>query len=116
MEKKLPKEFEEKRISLSSLNVGGFAWKREDLISFFEDPRSNEFAILGGDVLSYKNGKLSFTYDNWAAPERPRTEPFSSFCQRTKDTALQYIRSYPKDDDIIFSPFITSEVTAGWTA
>ncbi len=47
MEKQFPQEYESKKISLNSLNVGGFGWKREDILSFLKDPRSTGFAILG---------------------------------------------------------------------
>jgi hypothetical protein len=114
MEKNFPQEYQDKKITLESLKVGGFAWKREYILKFLQDPNTREFAVLGGDVLSYTNGKLAYTYDNWSAPERPRTEPFESFCQRTRDEALKYIRNYPEVDDVIFAPVVTSEVTAGW--
>ncbi len=51
---------------------------------------------------------------NWSAPERPRTEGFEAFCKCSRDEAMRYINNYPKDDDIVFAPVITSEVTAGW--
>lgn len=55
MEKKLPEIYEKKKINLNSLNLGGFAWTREDFLSFLHDPISEDFAILGGDVLSMEN-------------------------------------------------------------
>ena len=114
MEKQLPQEYEDRKISLSSLNVGGFAWKRADILSFLQDPRAKEFAVLGGDVLSYKEGKLTYTYDSWSAGERSRSESFDSYCYRARNEALKYLNSYPQDENIVFSPVITSEVTAGW--
>ena len=115
MEKKLPKEFESKKISLKSLNFGGFAWKREDLLDFLLGSQSDEFAILGGDVLECsEDGVLSYTYDSWSCPERAMTEPFLTFCQRCKDTALRYIQSYPPGDELLFAPVISGAVTAGW--
>ena len=115
MEKKLPVEFENKRISLKSLSVGGFAWKRGDLLNFLLDPQSDEFAILGGDVLECnEDGGLSYTYDSWSAPERPITESFPSFCHRCKEAALRYIQSYPPGDNLLFAPVISGAVTSGW--
>ncbi len=114
MEKKLPDEYESKKISLSTLNVFGFAWKREDFFKFLKDPISKQFAILGGDVLSVQNDKLSFTYDNWYISERLQTESFESFCNRTHTETLRYLATYPKKHNVVFSPTITSEVTAGW--
>jgi hypothetical protein len=115
VEKRLPEEFEDKKISLKALGVGGFAWKRGDLLRFLVDPQSDEFAILGGDVLECnEGGELSYTYDSWSAPERPRTEAFPSFCRRSKETALRYIQDYPPDDHVLFAPVISAAVTSGW--
>jgi hypothetical protein len=116
MEKPFPLKYEDKMISLEKLDVDGFAWKREDFLKFLEDQETSEFAILGGDVLSFEEGRLSYTYDNWTAPDRIKTESFNSFCKRTRDAALQYVRAYPPIDNVVFSPVITSETTAGWEA
>ncbi len=55
MEKSLPKEYEAKKINLKSLNVGGFAWKK--IYFIFSILKRPDFAVLGGDVLLYKDGK-----------------------------------------------------------
>ncbi len=114
MEKQLPEEFELKKISLSSLNVSGFAWTREDFLKFLEHPISSQFAILGGDVLLIQHGELSYTYDNWYVSDRQKTESFTDFCRRGHAEALRYLNAYPKKDNVVFSPTLTSEVTAGW--
>ncbi len=115
MEKQLPDEYESKKISLNSLNAIGFAWKREDFLKFLQDPISKEFAILGGDVLIFEQGALTYTYDNWFVSERPKTETFQTFCERAHAEALRYLLAYPKRDNVSFSPTLTSEVTAGWS-
>ena len=115
MELKLSEKFSKHIRPLSIEGVSGSVWGRTLFLQFLEDSESDKFAILGGDIILEKDGKMEYTYDNWSVSERVPTESFADFAQRGIKTAKDYLTRYPDKDGVLFAPVMTSEVTAGLT-
>ena len=115
MEKQLPKEYENSKVILPNFGGFMFGWSKEIIIKFITDINTNSFVILGGDVLKVnkQNGFYEHTYDNWYVSKRAPKESFEDYAKRSREKALLYIQNYTSNEDIVFSPTITSEVTAG---
>lgn len=83
-------------------------------MEFLNSDESNNYAILGGDVLRIVGDRMEYTYDSWSVSgKRHPSEPFQDYVARCKAHALQYISAYPVKNDIVFSLVMSSEVTAG---
>lgn len=54
-----------KAIDMNSIGVLGYAFDYQDTIAVLDFCKDKQIAILGGDVLELKKGKLSYTYENW---------------------------------------------------
>ena len=113
MEKSLPEEYERKKIPVT--DGLGFAWDKETFIRFLGDQSTEQFAILGGDVLALdsSSGKYKCTYDSWSINRNGPTEDFSEYCKRSRIKAIEYVNKYPATETTVFAPVLTSEVTAG---
>lgn len=113
MQKQLPLEYEQKKISLKDLIGGDYAWTKEVILKFLNDASANEFVVLGGDVILFEDNKPSYTYDSWSSDDRQIGESFASYYERARKKAIEYIEKYPMKTGIVFAPVITSEATAG---
>ena len=105
----------DKLINLKESEMINFGWFRDTIIAFLNDPECDGYAVLGGDVLRFNitNNKYEYTYDSWYVPKRLLSESFENYCRRSQSVAKEYIESYPSTKDVIFSPVISTEVTAG---
>lgn len=114
MERKLSEKYLSRIKSINIEGVIGTVWDRELFLEFLQDAESNHYAILGGDLIKVTDGKMEYTYDNWSVKrDREPTESFERFVSRCKEEARLYIEAYPSEKNILFSPIMTSEVTAG---
>lgn len=115
MEKKLPENIVTAAISLEESGISGIAFSKNDILDFFKSDEIDSFAILGGDVLKFNSikNKYEYTYDNWYAPDRLIKESFPEFCKRCKESSIKYIEQYPDKEGVVFTPVLTSEITAG---
>jgi len=83
----------EKAIDLLSVGYDEFIWKPKDALEVIDILINNGKCILGGDVYSFKNGKLIITGDNWY------TEPTNylatdSDIQRSRVDSINFINKY----------------------
>jgi hypothetical protein len=115
MEKKIPDNIMATSIILDKSGISGIAFSKKDILDFLKGNDIDGFAMLGGDVLKFntEKNKYVYTYDNWYAPDRLIKESFSDFCERCKQSSIEYIEKYPNDEGIVYTPVITSEITAG---
>ena len=109
----IPEKYRLKTIKVTIPGVIAFAWSKDLLLEFISDQISNDFAIIGGDVITTKNSKMSYTYDSWSSDPRTLNESLNEYRKRCSGTAREYIEKYPVTDDILFIPVITSETTTG---
>jgi Immunity protein 40 len=117
MEKSLPEIYESKKMDLSSLGISGFAWDRESILKFLSDESTTDFVVLGGNVYLVESGAYKPANANWYVTHRGPTEAFKHYAERARARAKTYIEGYPKGPpDVVFSPVITSEPTAGLKA
>lgn len=75
--------------------VHAHAWPRDLLLEFIADEVSSSFVILGSDVISHKNGKMIYTYDNWSVDGRNISESFNDYCKGSLRVANEYLKKYP---------------------
>lgn len=115
MEKELPEKYETSKIVLREFGGFVFGWRKEVFIEFLTDSSADLFVVLGGDVLKFdtQSKKYVYTYDNWSVSKRLLGESFEAYSKRSRETALKYLQNYTADEDTVFSPTVTSEVTAG---
>lgn len=70
---------------------------------------ASQVAILGGDVLSDSNGKLSYIYENWYCEQSPEEAPLD-FIRRSQTVALKFIEELVKrKDPNLFIVLVISE-------
>jgi hypothetical protein len=81
-----------KGIALSDTNPGSteYALKLEDVFSAVDLLNTSNTAILGGDILSKKNGKLNYTYENWYCQQQDKEES-DKFISRSHLITREYI-------------------------
>lgn len=113
MERPLPDKYSNQIKPIAMEGVKGFVWPKKLLLQFLNDEVCKGYAVLGGDVIRLVGSKMEYTYDNWGIDGRRQNESFENYCERSRLLSLDYIQKYPDSDDILFSPVITSEVTAG---
>ena len=81
----------------------GFGWgldKASALLALAELQESM-IPILGGDVLTLKNGRWEHTYDNWYCNIEPN-ESEEDYCVRSNYVARKYIQKYPTKEGFEF--------------
>ena len=115
MKKILPKIIQDKAVSIENYGIKGDAFIKDDLISLLIN---NDFAgivILGGDILRLDNETHSYqyTYDNWHISEQLINETFDEYCKRSHKLTLEYIKNYPKNENVLFLITHSSDLVAG---
>lgn len=114
MQRPLLSKYKDNLRDISIPGVSGSVWDRELLLDFLNSDESDNYAILGGDVLRIVGNKMEYTYDSWSVSgKRHPSETFQDYVARCKAETFQYISSYPDKNDIVFSLVMSSEVTAG---
>lgn len=81
-------------VSLEAEGVHNFGLDRQSALHALTKIRDLGYAILGGDVFEWHEGRLVHTYDNWCA-ERLHGESFTAFVGRSNDLATRYVSEYP---------------------
>ena len=62
--------------------------------------------ILGGDVLEKnQEGSLELNGSGWFSERKGPSESYKSYCQRSREETLNYIKSYPKEK-VFFAPIL----------
>lgn len=88
-----PKELIQGSESLESLGIYELAWERNNAIKVIEFLSDCNYAILGGDVYSIKNGILNSTYDSWfSKPNKNKT--WEDYVKKSKNESLEYINRF----------------------
>ncbi len=93
---------------LSEINPGSdeMALTLKDALQAIEFLRDAEYAILGGDILSAKSGRLTYTHENWYS-ERLDHETHGEFCMRSYFNSTNYlIKLIEKGDDNIYAVIV----------
>jgi hypothetical protein len=87
---------QQKGISLSGINPGsnGFALTVEDSLYIVELLKGSHYAILGGDILSEKSGKLIYAFQFWGR----EYHYLNWYCNKqSNETNMDYVqRSHQK--------------------
>lgn len=91
--KEIPDNLFNKSKSLTSLGVYSVCWSYADAIEVINFLYENNFAILGGDVISFSENKFKYTYDNWSV-DRKKLETDKMYLERSKNESLNYIEDY----------------------
>jgi len=86
----LPAELSTGAISLLPTS-GNLAWPIADIDKAFSWCHEQNLAILGGDVLLFVDGKLTFTGTNWYAEQDAPQETWIEFVDRSLERATAYI-------------------------
>jgi hypothetical protein len=97
----LPKDILAKGIVLEELGVSDIAWLREDALDVIEIAKHQGKALLGGDVCVFENSGWNFNYDNWHCEPTPN-ENLIDFCNRSAETGIKYVKSYPIKENVAF--------------
>lgn len=114
MEKLIPEKYKSKLRIVNVTGANEYAWEFNTLMDFLNDPESDSFAILGGDVLILnENQEINYTYDNWGIDSRSAGEIFLNYCKRSKKHTVEYLKKYPVKKENLFVLVMTSEITAG---
>jgi hypothetical protein len=85
-------------IYLGVWGIRNWAFPREQALETIDKLQNIGVGILGGDILTPKEGKCSYTYDNWHCDPNP-LESKSDFIKRSADVSREYITNYIKSDN-----------------
>jgi hypothetical protein len=88
-----PQNLLESAVPLKSMGLSDLAWKRNDAIQVVDALAECGYAILGGDVLVERAGRLTHTYDSWFV-NREEAATWRQFVLESKNRAISYISRY----------------------
>lgn len=118
MTKELKNEIVENSISLDSLCVFSFAYKKEKALELIEVFRRNNVAILGGDVLFYNKDRYKFYgTDNWSIDKNMlilESENYGLYVDESCNIAKKYIENYKESDTETVYTFTTNISAIKW--
>lgn len=86
----IPDTILSKAIDMSSIGVFGYAFDYQDTIALLDFCKDKQIAILGGDALELKKGKLSYTYENWFIDVK-KYSSYSDFVIESYKISLNYL-------------------------
>jgi hypothetical protein len=98
---------------LSEVNPGSteFALTPAEAIVALDFLSESRLAILGGDVLSDSNGKLSYIYEHWYCEQSTGEAP-SDFIRRSQTVAREFIGNLVKRKDANLFVVLVHSTTA----
>ena len=98
----IPHSYEEllqiKGKPLKELGVAGSALVKGDALAAIDVLKGSQVAILGGDVLTFSGGKLSYAKANWYT-NRKTNEQLNDFLARSWSESEDYVKSFPDPED-----------------
>jgi len=98
--------------SLSEINPGSneVALAPSNALRAIDLLSGSQVAILGGDLLSDKSGKLAYSYENWYCDKKPSENPIG-FVNRSQAIAREFIgKLMERDDNNIYVVLVYSEL------
>ncbi len=118
MTKELKNKILNNSISLDSLCIFSFAYKKEKALELIEVFRKNNIAILGGDVLFYNKNRYKFYgTDNWYINKNIsilESGNRQSYIEKSCDVAKKYIENYKEIEIETVYTFTTSIPSYEW--
>jgi len=81
-----------------ALGVKEWALSRNDALTAIGILRDGHEAVLGGDVIFEREGRLRYTHDNWHS-DPGENEPTAQYIERSLAEAEGYIRKYPETNE-----------------
>ena len=90
-------------VPLTEIGVENWALMKVQALQALDKLEEIKVAILGGDVLSVKNNRIQYNYDNWYCNIEEH-ESDEDFIIRSLDVARKYICNYQcQGEEIVFA-------------
>jgi len=108
----LPKQLQIRATVLTDLGIENLAWSGQDALDVITNLKKEDWAILGGDVLQWKDDgqHIELTYDNWYLDKIPEWS-WHEYVVRSYEHTRRYILAYleaNKEKGIAFSFVVAS--------
>lgn len=84
-------------VPLHRMGINEFALSKVDALSVLDHLKGTNRAVLGGDVYTCRQDKLSMNYDSWYSEREPE-ESDKDYGARSIREAERYICEYPGEN------------------